>query len=122
MNSRMSTSKGYLGAELEQSYAELVDGIVSGGFNDGGKDVTPRNRSVPAFQVKSSIRGAVEFLARSIRFRRYIPICIGEPPSSRDELVSSLLEKGGWVGHEVPGREEALKGIEIVRRLCGAPD
>lgn len=115
----MTTSKEFVGAELEIAYAKLVDGCVNGGFSDGGKDVVANDPSIPAFQVKSSVRGAVEFLARSVRFKRYIPICIGEPPKTRNELINSLLARGCWVGNEIPGREAALKGIEQARRLCG---
>ena len=114
----MATSKEFVGAELELAYAELVDGYVNGGFQDGGKDIIPNDKSIPAFQVKSSARRAIEFLARSIRFRRFIPVCVGEPPKTREELVACIRSRGCWVGYDVPKREEAYAGIELVRAKC----
>lgn len=104
-----------VGADLEMAYARLIGGFVTGGLNDHGVDVTPCDSSVPAFQVKSSCRGAIEFLANSLRFRRFIPICIGQPPATRAELVDAILLRGGWVGYEITKRDEAYRAIALAR-------
>lgn len=110
-------SKEFHGAELEEAYAKVIGGRVSGGFNDGGKDIVPDDSSVPRFQVKSSVHFAVKFLAESVRRLRFIPMCIGEP-GARDEVVGSLRENGAWVGRNIPKRDEILQGIAKARALA----
>jgi hypothetical protein len=108
--------KIYLGAELEKSYAKILGGTVSGGFNDCGKDVVVHGTI--AVQVRSSVPFALKFLQESLRRRRFIPICVGEP-GKKEEMLSTLAQFGGWVGYDIPRRQEVLEGIQRVRELCG---
>ncbi|KKU60242.1 MAG: hypothetical protein UX81_C0002G0039 [Parcubacteria group bacterium GW2011_GWA2_47_12] len=110
-------SKEFHGAELEQAYAKVIGGRMSGGFNDCGKDIVPDDSSIPRFQVKSSVHFAVKFLAESVRRFQFTPICIGEP-GKRDEVADSLRENGGWVGRNIPRREEVLQGITKAKGLA----
>jgi hypothetical protein len=110
--------KTYLGAELEKSYAKILGGTVTGGLNDCGIDVVFYTDVKFAVQVRSSVPFALKFLQESIRRHRFIPICVGEP-GGREEMLASLAQFGGWVGHEIPRRQEVLEGIRRVRELCG---
>ncbi len=113
------TTKEFVGAELEQAYAEVFGGKVVGGFSDGGLDVVTNDREVPAVQVKASVPFALAFLKESLRRRRFIPVCVGEP-GGKEEMFHSLRASGGWVGHDIPRRGEILSGIARVRELIGA--
>jgi len=111
------TTNGFIGLDYEQAYSQVFKGAVVGGFRDCGRDV-----AIPGFgfvQVKASPDGARAFLAESLRRRKFIPICIGEPGSAA-EMLKSLRQFGGWVGKEIARRGEILRGIAEVRRLCGA--
>ena len=112
------TTKEFVGAELEEAYAEVFGGRVTGGFSDNGLDVATGDRSIPFVQVKSSVPFALAFLTESLRRRRFIPLCVGEP-SGKEEMLSSLRTRGGWVGHDIPRRGEILEGIARVRALIG---
>lgn len=112
------TTKEFVGAELEEAYAEVFGGEVTGGFSDGGLDVATGDRSIPFVQVRSSVPFALAFLKESIRRRRFIPVCVGEP-SGKEEMLHSLKRFGGHVGHDIPRRGEILEGIARVRELCG---
>jgi|SRR3989344_8353114 len=115
----MSASAIFRGAELEDAYAEILGGRLSGGFNDHGKDIVLADDEMPAVQVKSSIHFALAFLKESLRRRQFIPLCVGEP-ASRHEILTSLREFGAWVGYDIPNRGEVLDGIARVKELCGA--
>ncbi|MDP3661612.1 MAG: hypothetical protein Q8R17_02070 [bacterium] len=112
------TSKEFVGAELEQAYAEVFGGAVNGGWSDGGKDVATNDSEIPAVQVKSSVPFALAFLKESLRRRRFIPICVGDP-SGKEEMLHSLKKFGGYVGNDIPRRVEILEGIARVRELIG---
>lgn len=111
------TSKEFIGAELEQWYAEILDGKVVGGFNDNGIDVIIDDKDIPAVQVKSSVRIAAKFLAEAERRRKFIPLCIGEP-GTRDEILTSLKKFGVWVGYNISCRERTLKVAYGVKLHC----
>ncbi len=110
----MNTTREFVGRDLEEAYARIIGGVVSGGLRDGGKDIVPNDRSMPAFQVKSSWHFAKKFLATSLSFRRFIPICVGEP-GSREEMVIALRESGAWVGRDIPQREEVMQKLVMAK-------
>ena len=112
------TSKEFIGAELERAYAEAFGGKVNGGFNDCGKDVVICDVTVTVVQVRSSFPFALEFMKESLRRHQFIPICVGEP-GGREEMLKTLGQFGGWVGHNIPERQKILTGIQRVRELCG---
>lgn len=119
MNTMKMTTKEFVGAELEQAYAKVFGGRVIGGFNDHGLDVTTNDTTIPKVQVKSSIPIACKFLAKSEELGQFIPICIGEP-GTREEILATLKQFGGWVENGLPGRQQALREICKIRSLCGA--
>lgn len=114
----MTTSREFVGAELEQAYAKAFGGKVVGGFSDGGVDIATGDENIPAVQVKSSVPFALSFLKESIRRRHFIPVCVGEP-SDKEEMLDTLKRFGGYVGRDIPRRGEILDGIARVRELCG---
>lgn len=107
------------GHELEDAYAKAFFGKAIGGIRDGGVDVLTGDESVPYVQVKSSIASVITFLADSVRFKRFIPVCVGEP-GKREEMIESLLKFGIWVGTDIPDRTEILTAVTKVRTLCSA--
>ncbi|PJE73825.1 MAG: hypothetical protein COV01_03890 [Candidatus Taylorbacteria bacterium CG10_big_fil_rev_8_21_14_0_10_41_48] len=111
------TSREFVGAELEHAYAEVFGGKVNGWFNDHGHDIILEDDEIPSVQVKSSVPFAFKFLKESLRRHRFIPICVGEP-GDKEEMLTSLKQFGGFVGHNIPGRQEILRGIERVRNIC----
>lgn len=109
-----ATSKQFVGDDFEAAYARVLGGMINGGFGDGGRDVI-----IPEFggvQVKASPAGAKEFLATSLKRKRFIPVCVGEP-GAKDEVVKSLKEFGAWFGKEIPNRNELLKGVSKIRMM-----
>lgn len=110
---------GMQGNELEGAYAKQFGGAVVGGIRDGGLDILTGDSRVPYVQVKSSLRGLQTFLADSLRFKRFIPICLGEP-GRREEMVTHLLRYGVWVGSDIPDREKIKNAVSQVRYLCTA--
>lgn len=112
------TTREFVGAELERAYAKVFGGQVIGGFNDRGLDVTTGDHTIPVVQVKSSIPMACRFLAVSEQRRRFTPVCIGEP-GSREHILVSLKQFGGWIECGLPGRDRALAEIRRIRTLCG---
>jgi len=112
------TSREFVGAELEKAYAEVFGGKVNGGFNDHGRDIILEDDEVSSVQVKSSVPFALKFLQESLRRQRFIPICVGEP-GDKEEMLASLKQFGGFVGRDIPKRQEILRGIERVRNICG---
>ncbi|MDO8579471.1 MAG: hypothetical protein Q7R72_01205 [bacterium] len=113
------TSKEFVGQEREVAYAKILDGTVNGGFNDRGMDVVLTNSL--SIQVKSSVAGLMDFLGKSLKFKRFIPVVVGEP-GTKEEILGSLAQFGGWVGRDVPQRERVLVGIAQVRVLLeGSP-
>ncbi len=107
------------GNELEGAYAKAFNGAVVGGIRDGGLDVLTGDSQVPYIQVKSSFTGLQTFLADSLRLKRFIPVCLGEP-GKREEMVRHLLDFGIWVGSDIPGREKIINAVAQVRYLCNA--
>ncbi|TSC67153.1 MAG: hypothetical protein G01um101472_507 [Parcubacteria group bacterium Gr01-1014_72] len=113
------------GYELEELYAKLLGGEVRGGEGDGGYDVVfrhPLHSWMPVgVQVKFSLQERLmAFLARALRAsnqrgRWYIFVCVGEPPESREILLRSFDECGGWVGFDVSRRNEIFTAIKITR-------
>ncbi len=118
-----SYSKAFIsrmtGDDLEDSYAKRFRGAVIGGIRDGGLDVLTGDNRVPYVQVKSSVLGLKEFLAKSLQFKRFIPVCVGEP-GEKEEMVKNLIENGVWVGSDIPERNKLIHAVSQVRYLCAA--
>ena len=91
------------GDDLEGAYARQFRGVVVGGVRDGGLDILTGDQGVPYVQVKSSMKGLQTFLADSLRLKRFIPICLGEP-GKREEMLQHLLKFGIWIGSDIPDR------------------
>lgn len=106
-------SRGY---ELEQAYAELLGGKMTGGDGDGGKDIIGIP-GIPKLQIKNTLPEAIRFFTESINRRYFIPMAIGEP-GTPEEVRENIIKRGGWVGPNIPNREKVYKGIEEVRRIC----
>ncbi len=107
------------GNELEGEYAKAFHGAVVGGVRDGGLDVLTGDNSVPYVQVKSSLTGLQAFLADSLRLKRFIPVCLGEP-GKRTEMLEHLAQFGVWVGSDIPNREKVKTAVSQVKYLCTA--
>ena len=107
------------GDDVEQAYAEIFGTKVTGGFHDHGKDVLTGDKEIPFLQIKSSPRGAISFLAESVKRKNFIPIAIGEP-GTKEEIIESVKKYGGWVGKDEPNRQKILEGIAKARELCYA--
>jgi len=112
----------YRGRELEESYAQILGGEVIGSTlrpweRDCGMDVALHEPGIPAIQVKSSLRGAIEFLVTSMKRRRFRHLVIGEP-GTPTEVLESLREWGAWIQKGLPGRERALEEIARIRANC----
>lgn len=107
------------GQDLEGAYAQKFGGVVIGGIRDGGLDVLTGDSRVPYVQVKSSLTGLKTFLADSLRLKRFIPICLGEP-GKKEEMLQHLLDHGIWVGSDIPDRKKVLTAVSQVRYLCTA--
>jgi len=107
------------GEELEGAYAREFHGVVIGGIRDGGLDVLTGDSRVPYVQIKSSFKGLQAFLADSLRFKRFIPVCLGEP-GKREEMIEHLLEYGIWIGSDISDREKIKRAVNQVRYLCTA--
>ncbi|MEK7184710.1 MAG: hypothetical protein AAB683_01060 [Patescibacteria group bacterium] len=107
------------GDDLENAYANVFKGVVVGGIRDGGLDVLTGDNNVPYVQIKSSLTGLQSFLADSLRLKRFIPICLGEP-GKREEMLQSLLNFGVWIGSDIPNRKKITEAVSQVRYLCTA--
>ncbi|MBI2096118.1 MAG: hypothetical protein HYT43_00570 [Candidatus Taylorbacteria bacterium] len=105
------------GRNLEEAYAELFGGTRLGGVKDGGLDVATGDSRVPYIQVKSSAGGLKDFLAESLRRRKFIPVCVGEP-GAREEMLKALLEYGAWIGRDLANRSKVFEAVSQVRMLC----
>jgi hypothetical protein len=105
------------GDDLEGAYAQRFGGVITGGIGDCGKDVLTGDKRVPYVQVKSSVKGLQTFLADSLRFHRFIPVCIGEP-GAKEEMIESLLKHGIWVGNDIPDRKRVTDAVRQVKYLC----
>lgn len=110
------TSKEFIGADLEKAYAKVFNGTMTGGFADKGYDVTIPDTGIRV-QVKSSVKGAVCFLAEGLRRKHFIPLCVGEP-SVKEEMIQSIRSVGGWVGYNIAQRVKLLEQIALVRKEC----
>lgn len=114
--------KKFIGNDFEQAYAEVFHTNVEGGFRDGGKDIKTGIDDIPYIQVKASWDGAMHFLSKGLKFASdktrgryvYIPICVGEP-GTKEEIIESIKEYGGWIGKDVPQREENLLKLQKAR-------
>lgn len=104
----------FYGDDVEQAYAKLFGTKITGGIGDGGLDVPTGDPEIPYVQVKSSFVGARDFFKESLRRKDFIPVVIGEP-GTKEEVMQSLKEFGGWVGKDEGGREKFLKNILGVR-------
>jgi hypothetical protein len=105
------------GDDLESAYAKKFGGAVIGGIGDGGLDIRTNDNRVPYVQIKSSLKGLQDFLAKALRFKKFIPVCLGEP-GDREEMYKHLLEFGVWVGSEIPGRQRILTAVSQIRHMC----
>ncbi len=112
-------SAEFQGDDVEQAYAEVFGTKVIGGFNDKGKDIETGDKEIPFLQIKSSVEGAKSFLAESLKRKKFIPIAIGEP-GTKEEMLATIKEYGGWIGKDEPDRKKILEGIAQIKILCGA--
>lgn len=107
----------FVGEMQNKAYADAFGVEITDNFQDGGKDLKTNIPEVPALQVKSSKEGVKRFLTKSLEKEDFIPICVGEP-GAKEEMLASIKEFGAWVGRDIPGREDFLRKIAIVRDLC----
>ena len=106
----------FIGEDAEEEYAKIFGvGLPVGGFGDNGLDVKTGDPEVPLVQVKSSVKGAMDFFKESVKRKRFIPICIGEP-GAKEEMLSALKNFGAWVAKDIPGRTELLEQISSFRK------
>lgn len=112
-------SKETRGTELEKVYSGLLGGKIVGGHQDGGIDIVfEDNPDIPLVQIKSSWPIAQKFLSDSVKFKTFIPIIVGDPGQhTREEILESIIEKGGWAGVDVDDREKIIEQISQVREL-----
>ncbi len=109
--------KEFIGRDAEEVYAKVFGGKIVGGVRDGGKDVSTNDPEIPIVQVKSSIDGAKVSVKKSVEFKRFIPIVVGEP-GSREEMIESLKKFGAWIGYNIPDRDFYLTAIAKARNMC----
>jgi len=115
-------SPAWEGQERENAYASILHEFhakVVGGLNDNGGDIKLDHPEIPVLQVKTSWEYAKDFLKESLRRKKFIPIAVGEPGSSK-EMIDSILKFGGWIDRDEPDREKKLDGIAKIRTLCYA--
>lgn len=108
-----------VGDDTENAYAQAFGTRVIGGVDDGGLDVPTGDRDIPFIQVKSSVGGLTAFLARSLRRKQFIPVCVGEP-GAREEMLQHLKEYGAWIGSDIQDRVKIFIAVQQVRYLCTA--
>jgi len=102
---------------LEEAYAKVLGGILNGGFNDGGKDVLIFSEDFPnGLQVKSSIHFAQEHVTRGVKFRKFIPVAVGEPGTA-EEIMDSIQRFGAWVEKGISGRDHFLECVAKARSM-----
>jgi len=119
----MATTKVFVGAELEKAWADFCHGVMIGGLNDGGYDIATRDVELPKFQVKGHPVMARKHLALSLKFQKFIPLTVGEPPRYTSEtrerewtkVRDIILLNGGYVAADVPQRELLVEGVRRVR-------
>ncbi|OHA26885.1 MAG: hypothetical protein A3D52_01705 [Candidatus Taylorbacteria bacterium RIFCSPHIGHO2_02_FULL_44_36] len=105
----------FVGEDAEQAYAEVFKaGPPRGGHGDKGLDVPTGDSEVPFVQVKSSIKGVMDFFRESTRRKEFIPICIGEP-GEREEMLSTLKKFGAWIAKDIPDRENFFEQISTFK-------
>ncbi len=114
------TTKRFVGDDFEEAYAKIFNCSVVGGIRDGGKDLELHRASIPFVQVKASWRGAYEFLCMSLHRKHFIPLCIGEPSNSAEEMINSIVKFGAWIGKDIAKRDELLIAVAKIRSLCAA--
>lgn len=112
----------FMGDDVEKAYAEILQGEIIGGIDDKGKDLRIDADDIPYIQIKSSWEGAMDFLSKGLKLissdtggrYRYIPICVGEP-GTKEEILQSIRDYGGWIGKDIPNREENLLKLKKAR-------
>lgn len=105
----------FYGDDVEQAYAKLFGTKPTNPDLDAkGLDIPTGNPEIPYVQVKSSLVGARKFFLESLKRKKFIPIVIGEP-GTKEEVIESIKEFGGWVGKDEDGREKFLQNILGVR-------
>lgn len=109
-----NTPAALIGRDTEYAYVRLFNGKDIDGLKDGGKDVITNNPKFPFIQVKSSWPEALRFLSKSVEFKKFIPICIGEP-GTLEEVTASIIKYGGWIAKDEFDREKKLINISKVR-------
>lgn len=114
--------KNFIGNDVEAAYAEVLHAELIGGISDNGKDIKTKIDGIPYIQIKSSWPGAMDFLSRGLKIvssdtggrYKYIPICVGEP-GTEEEIIQSIKEYGGWIGRDIPNREDNLLKLKKAR-------
>jgi hypothetical protein len=107
----------FVGQEQDAAYAAAFGAEVVDGYGDEGVDLKIDDPEIRGLQIKSSVDGMKRFLAESLKRERFIPICVGEP-GAKVEMLESIKQFGGWVGRDIPGRDQILAKIAIIRELC----
>lgn len=128
LSAALSTAE-LIGTDAEAVWATKLGLQRRGGFGDGGIDIEiPRELCsalhVRGLQIKSSVKGVIEFLRQALAFKRrlgrrfvWTAIGLGDPPSCLDTLVAEIEEFGGWVGTDIEDRESVLAKIKDARNL-----
>ncbi len=119
MNVYKATVTQMLGDDTEHAYDALFGGRTVGGFGDSGLDILTGDNTIPFVQIKSSAFGLKAFLAESLRRKKFIPVCVGEP-GPKKEVLRHLTEYGAWIGTDIPGRDKLKSAVAQVRSLCTA--
>lgn len=104
----------FVGEQTELAYAQVLGGTVNGGLRDGGKDVIVPG--IGGIQVKSSPGEAMKSLKASLQFRRFVPLCVGEP-GTKEQVIESIKKFGAWFGLDIPNRAQLLAGVAQVRTM-----
>lgn len=120
-NSENLQEKRFVHAEarmMEEDLAKMLNAEVSGGFNDGGRDIVniPGLPEIKGVQLKSSWHNAQKFLAKSLELKEFIPIIVGDPGmANKDEIIASIKKYGGWVSPDIGNRTKKMENIAKLR-------
>jgi hypothetical protein len=105
----------FIGEDAEKAYAEIFKaGSPIGGHGDKGLDVPTGDQEIPLVQVKSSVKGAMDFFKESARRKNFIPICVGEP-GGKEEMLATLKKFGAWIAKDIPDREKFFEQINTFK-------
>jgi len=124
-------SGGYQGESVERAYIEAFHWKKSSEYQDNkeGIDLLTGNLEFPIVQTKSSLQIARNFLKESMKKTarlhksQFIPLCIGEPAKTEEEVFDSIKKFGAWISPDVDGDVgNFLKYVAQIREMCYNPD